>query len=57
MNRSDDFYLEIDNLLEQNYTPLAVAQTLDIPIQWVYNVSRYRGRDDYSNIYLDLEQE
>ena len=57
MNRFNDFYNEIDYLLEQNYTPLAVSQTLDIPIQWVYNVSRYRGREDYSNIYLDLEQE
>lgn len=48
MTNGSELIEEIMYLFDQNYTPLAVAQALDIPPQWVYNTLRWTGREDYN---------
>ena len=48
MTDGSELIEEIMYLFGQNYTPLAVAQALDIPPQWVYNALRWTGREDYN---------
>lgn len=49
MRDGSELLSEIVYLLDQNYTPLAAAQALDIPPQWVYNALRWTGREDYDH--------
>lgn len=49
MKGGRELIYEIQHLLEQNYTPLATAQALDIPVEWVYNAARWIGRDIYDH--------
>ena len=48
MTNGSELIEEIMYLFDQNYTPLAGAQALDIPPQWVYNTLRWTGREDYN---------
>lgn len=38
MSVMSNLYIEIQDMLEQGHSPWAVAQTLEVPVQWVYEV-------------------
>jgi len=39
MSRMSELHIEIAEKLEQGFDPQFIAETLDIPLNWVYNVA------------------
>jgi hypothetical protein len=39
MSRMNELYCDIELMLEQGDSPLKIAQYLQVPIKWVYEVS------------------
>lgn len=38
MSAMSDIYTEIQIMLEQGHSPQAIAQVLEVPVSWVYEV-------------------
>ena len=45
MSAMSDIYTEIQIMLEQGHSPQAIAQVLEVPVSWVYEVYEQLAED------------
>lgn len=48
MAKVKDLVIEIEELLDQGQTPFMIAQMLDVPVSWVYEVENGGHREELS---------
>jgi hypothetical protein len=52
MSRMSDLSLDIQTMLEEGREPRAIAQILEIPVEWVYEELSQEGDDEQERMIL-----
>ena len=52
MSKMSDLSLDIQTMLEEGREPRAIAQILEIPVEWVYEELSQEGDDEQERMIL-----